>query len=75
MTTILLEDLDVHGVLWLEYVATDFGRKLEWAHLRGFGAFVARRLPVTVETGPSPAGLMLNFESDEDFIMCRLQYS
>jgi hypothetical protein len=60
-----LREFAVHTVLWQDYVAIDYGRKVPEKGYKGFRTYVMDKLGINV-VGPSPSGLAIEFDSDEE---------
>jgi hypothetical protein len=70
---VLLREFAVQHVLWQGYIDTDYGRNVPEKGYKGFRTYVIDELGINV-VGPSPSGLAIEFDSDEEYVMFKLQY-
>jgi hypothetical protein len=68
-----LRDFAVQTVLWQDYVAIDYGRKVPEKGYKGFRTYVMDKLGVNVALA-GVVGLTIEFNSDEEYVMFKLQY-
>jgi hypothetical protein len=70
---VLLNEFAISEILWQGYVAEALDPAVPRKGVRGFRTYVSDELGVNVD-GPSPAGLAIEFDSDEEYVMFKLQY-
>tara|TARA_R110000782_G_scaffold161789_2_gene253759 strand:- start:204 stop:428 length:225 start_codon:yes stop_codon:yes gene_type:complete len=73
MKRVLLRKFAIFDILWQGYIDTDYGRKVPEKGYKGFRTYVIDELGINV-VGPSPFGLAIKFDSDEEYVMFKLQY-
>jgi hypothetical protein len=74
MIRVPLREFALQTVLWQEYVAIDYGRKVPEKGYKGFRTYVMDKLGVIVAAETRTEGLTIEFNSDEEYVMFKLQY-